>query len=61
MENSITSAFEKSAYKFIEELKNIRIDIQLMPASEARKANLLIFCVQGMMSRVHKDIEGGQG
>ena len=49
--------FEKSAYKFLEELKNIRINIQLLPASEAKKANRIVSCIKNMMSCVRKDIE----
>ena len=55
--NTSLLTFEKSAYKFIEELKNIRTDIQLLPASEAKKASKLVSCVQSMMSCVNKDIE----
>ena len=56
--NTPLSAFEKSAYKFIEELKNIRTDIKLLPVSEAKKANHLVSCVQSMISCVREDIEG---
>lgn len=50
-------AFEKTAYDFIEQLKNIRIEIPLLPDSEARKTDLLIFCIKNIMSCVKSDIE----
>jgi len=51
--NTQLSVFEKSALNFIEELKNIRTDIKLLPA----KANKLVYCVQSVMSCVKRDIE----
>lgn len=50
-------SFEKSAYNFIEELKDISLNIQLLPAHELRKAALLVACVKNLMSCIKKDIE----
>lgn len=49
--------FEKSAYNFIEELRNIPVDLCLIPPSELKKLTLFTFCVKNLMSSVRKNIE----
>ena len=51
------SSFEKSAYKFIDELKDLSVKINTMSTKENRKDNLLIFCAKEMMNSVKKELE----
>ncbi len=55
------SSFEKSAYKFIEELKNISIETSILHSSEVRKANMLICCVKAVVSSVEKEVREVEG
>ena len=59
--NPLLLEFEKSAYKFIEKLKNISIEASMLHSSEVRKANLLIFCVKAVVSSVEKEVREVEG
>ena len=58
MSKDYISKFERSAYKFIEELRNISIEANILHKSEVRKANTLIYCVKAVVDSVEKEIEG---
>ncbi len=55
--NTPFSAFEKSAYKFIDELKKISVEANVLHKSEVRKADILIYGIKAMINTVKKDIE----
>ena len=57
MSQDSISALEKLACKFIEELRNISIEINILHKSEIKKANTLIYCVKSAMDNVGKEVE----
>lgn len=55
--NPQLSAFEKSTYKFITNLKDLPSNIRILHSSEYKRAITLISCVRNLMGCVGKELE----
>ena len=61
MSNYPFYSLQKSASKFIEELRSATIETKVIHKSEVVKANSLIKCIRAVMSKVEKEVGEVEG